>query len=464
MVRVIQWEGCYDGSLKGLLTQESMHHPAKFARNLIERIYQHGEEMGYWKPGDLVVDPFGGVASGGIVGALRGYYWIGIELEHRFVGMAEANIELHAKYFKEKGLPEPIIIQGDSRYLRDIIDVAFKAVVTSPPFAGNSGGTGEKSSGPMNEQNPGIFERHLGSMNNDAAYGNTPGQINSLPQGSITSPPFGGITADGGWQMLGKYAQEGRLTVGQVNGDKNKVYPSWKQERKTDYAIDPKNIGKLDASVTSPPYSELRLDSGPWKDGKGPRFEEYGEQDGQMGNLADGSITSPPFGERLAYPDVERGQKVQDKLGKGGTLHQSPGEAEGQLAQLDSSVEAQNDPVLDNGSEEETYWTAVAQVYAGVFNSLRPGGVLAVVLKNYVKNREVVPFCETTAKVLEGIGFEILDEVHAMMVKEIPTPVDMFSGESSRKVSRKSFFRRLAEKKGAPPIDWETVLFCKKLA
>jgi hypothetical protein len=39
---------------------------------------------------------------------------------------------------------------------------------------------------------------------------------------------------------------------------------------------------------------------------------------------------------------------------------------------------------------------------------------------------------------------------------------DLFAGETVTKKERKSFFRRLAEKNGSPPIDFEEVLFCQK--
>ena len=50
-----------------------------------------------------------------------------------------------------------------------------------------------------------------------------------------------------------------------------------------------------------------------------------------------------------------------------------------------------------------------------------------------------------------------------MLIKEIPQTKDMFTGKAGSKlIERKSFFRRLAEKKGAPPIDWEEVIWAIK--
>ncbi len=47
-----------------------------------------------------------------------------------------------------------------------------------------------------------------------------------------------------------------------------------------------------------------------------------------------------------------------------------------------------------------------------------------------------------------------------MLVKE-RVETTLF-GEVRSKVERKSFFRRLAEKKGAPRVDWEEVLILRK--
>ena len=50
-----------------------------------------------------------------------------------------------------------------------------------------------------------------------------------------------------------------------------------------------------------------------------------------------------------------------------------------------------------------------------------------------------------------------------MLIKEIAQTEDMFTGKSDPiHKERKSFFRRLAEKKGSPPIDWEEVIWAIK--
>ena len=62
---------------------------------------------------------------------------------------------------------------------------------------------------------------------------------------------------------------------------------------------------------------------------------------------------------------------------------------------------------------------------------------------------------------LESLGFEPVERIRAMLVKEDRQP-GLFGEDVVKTTERKSFFRRLAEKKGSPRIDWEEVLMVRK--
>ena len=49
-----------------------------------------------------------------------------------------------------------------------------------------------------------------------------------------------------------------------------------------------------------------------------------------------------------------------------------------------------------------------------------------------------------------------------MLVDDHGSQLDIFGGATPRRTERKSFFRRLAEKKGSPRIDWEDVIIMRK--
>jgi DNA modification methylase len=382
--RIIDWAGCYDGNWRGVITDEAFAHPAKFARGLVERILDHGLAEGWWKPGDLIGDPFGGIGTGGICAAYKKLRWIGVELEPRFVAMAEANFRLHARtwaHFNQGYVthPAPKIVHGDSRKFAEI--VAAAGIVTSPPYAGGMGHGGAKN----NDVGRGD-RRYIDSVQDQ--YGSTPGQIGELPAGNI------------------------------------------------------------DAVVTSPMFGECRDDgSGIAKDG-----EACGRAIGRS-SLA-GVVTSPPYAanEKSDYlvsadgktrqRDEKRGFKQGHGCFRGSETY---GESEGQIGR----------------EREETYWQAMDQVYRQCFAALKPGGYMAVVIKDYVKNKQRVPLCDQSMQLLEHIGFEPVQRIRAWLVKETREPT-LCGNEIVTTKERKSFFRRLAEKKGSPRIDFEEVLVVRK--
>jgi hypothetical protein len=116
--------------------------------------------------------------------------------------------------------------------------------------------------------------------------------------------------------------------------------------------------------------------------------------------------------------------------------------------------------LCDDG-EQNTYWGAVKRIYEQCFDVLKPGGVICVVIKAFVKAGKIVPLPEQTWELLQHVGFEPVERVRAMLVKEDSHP-GLFDGPVVKKTERKSFFRRLAERKGSPAIDFEEVLFCRK--
>lgn len=76
--------GLISFALKPSRTLES----AKFARGLIQRIYQHAAQEGWLKPGDTCLDPFAGTGLGGMDAAMMRVQWLGVELEQRFCDLA----------------------------------------------------------------------------------------------------------------------------------------------------------------------------------------------------------------------------------------------------------------------------------------------------------------------------------------------------------------------------------------
>lgn len=406
------WTGCYGEQLTGYIVKEAFAHPAKFSKRLIERIYDHALAQGWLKPGDLVGDPFGGVGVGGIAAAYRGLAWIGCELEGKFVHLARQNFELHRYKLAYLGKPLPQIVQGDSRQFARIVgEVA--ASVTSPPYNkpfsqdhhGNKGGKRPTGQAPSSDR--GAFIQ----------YGQTHGQIEGLKNGTvdgaITSPPYASIAAGAGGLNTKPPKHSGQQG------------------------------GRSAQSVSQ--NSDQR----------------YGDTSGQISKLADGVVTSPPWeknceGSRKASKFKDAAATLKCNRG-----HGASDEAVLSQAQRDMQKTYGESPGNIGQTQKETYWQAMATVYGQCFDAIKPGGVLAVVVKDYVKDKKVVLFCDDTRRLLEHLGFVLLEEVQALL-SETKEHADLFAGAITIRKERKSFFRRLAEFKGSPRIDWETVLFLRK--
>jgi hypothetical protein len=343
-VPTLDWTGCYaQGWGRDVLVPPAMSHPAKFARGLLTRLFDHGFKRGWWAKGSLVADPFAGVACGGIVAAYKGLRFVGVELEPKFHALALANVALHRASWEAMGDPVPVCLLGDSRRFAELV-AGCGAVLTSLPYAGivARGGTSVFEKPPR----PGDV-RQARRKPELAPYGATPGQIGTLPAGDVG------------------------------------------------------------AVVTSPP----------WADG-GMGDERFG------GGLKDKS----PVALRAT--------------GGGGLTDY--GAAPGQVGR-------------ESG---ETYWTACKQIYLECLKCLKPGGVLACVVKGYVRDGALVDLPGQTLRLLRALGFEPVERIRAWLTEE-RREAGLF-GEVVTTKSRQSFFRRLAEKRGAPPIRWEEVLVVRK--
>ena len=109
-------------------------HPGKMLPELARRII--GE---YSTPGQLVVDPLAGIGTTVVEAALLDRQAIGVELEARWVTLAEENLD----HMLDQGRrPLAQVRRGDARRLPALLsDVAgmVDLIVTSPPYACDAG-------------------------------------------------------------------------------------------------------------------------------------------------------------------------------------------------------------------------------------------------------------------------------------------------------------------------------------
>ena len=96
----------------------SMAHPAKASWDLAYRIIDHLRELGLLPEGSTILDPMAGTGTTLLAASVKGYTATGIELEPKFIALAQKNVDrLMARTWagNEISIIAPItIIQGDA--------------------------------------------------------------------------------------------------------------------------------------------------------------------------------------------------------------------------------------------------------------------------------------------------------------------------------------------------------------
>ncbi len=346
------WENCYNDSWKDHIVPEAFQHPAKMAYGLLSRILTHAEEQGWLTSQSIILDCFGGISTTGILGAYKGYQVICVELEQKFVDLAEQNFKLHDNAWIEFSHPRPIIIQGDSRKLCELVESA-DIIVSSPPF--QESGMGITKEAYNRQVITGTVHTHKkGAKLGIIDYGHTPGQLGSM------------------------------------------------------------KLGKVDMVISSPPYAESLKGDG---------------------------------------TQSETAKESRDK-------RNTPGGSLGQSQRTQGYGSKENLGNLKVG-DVDCFWKAAREILQQCHKILKPGGHAIFVTKDFVRKGKRVPFSDDWLKLCEAVGFKLVCRHRAMLVKE-EVHNDLFGGQITKKTERKSFYRRLAEAKGSPKIDWEDVICMMK--
>jgi len=161
--------------------------------------------------------------------------------------------------------------------------------------------------------------------------------------------------------------------------------------------------------------------------------------------MADAVVSSPPYNEGLGH-------------GGSPTVNPNTGASKVLIAMEEGYGSSPGQLGAESG---ETFWSAAREILFQCHAVLRPGAYCAWVTKDFVKNKDRVPFTDDWLRLLVSCGFEPVLRVQAALVKET-REASLFGGEIVKTKERKSFFRRLAEKKGSPRIDHEDVLFVRR--
>jgi hypothetical protein len=366
------------------------------------------------------------------------------------------------------GDPDTALIDGA------ITSPVYASTITHPTPAATERDRGIEIRNRRNPDAPGALMTR--------GYGDSEGQLSNMPigdpdtaldseadapaaAGAITSPPFAGVDH----------------TVA------NRNYNPMVIQRKIDAAVEgyaSKRFDYQNRRAETPASLQRKIDK--------ERAGMYGGDPAQLGNmpLGDagaaldagtgsgvglaGALTSPPFSPPGNQPIIGQG------TGDGAQAARRMGQAAPDTSKLSFRAKmragrgrARGFEIADTGQmgagnlaseDTPTYWASVAQIYRGIYQTLRPGGVAAIVVKDFIRNYEIVPLCNQTATLLARVGFVILERVHALLYVDTVKGVDMFSGEVVvKRTKRQSMFRRRYEKKNPHlAIDFEEVIFCRR--
>lgn len=386
-----------------------------------------------------------------------------------------------------------VLLQGDSRELARVV-AEVGALVSSPPYARDR------------VHQPGTFHKEAFSDPNKCGrnaqaftmidYGESDGQLANLPEGNfaaaISSPPFG----------EGETRDRTPVQPGDIADCITRAYTQDRQgTTEGNLAALLTDEAGLAAAISSPPHAAGCQHTG----GDDPQSQHI--QGGEYRTLGiAGAISSPPYAESLASddPDKRKGLYRDPKRRNDRTLTAEYGQSEGQLGQMrdDGFGAAVSSPPYEgsegspslgsvnkddwgnnghdivarrglsanygssNGqlghTEGDTFWSAARTIVEQAYHALRPGAVAIWVCKDFVRDKQRVPFCDQWRRLCEACGFETLEWIRAWLVENRGAQYTLDGKLDERKIERKGFFRRLAEKKGSPRIDYEVVLVMRK--
>ena len=455
-----------------LFTPESFAHPAKLDSQLLIWIVER-----YTKPGETILDPMFGSGTA-MLACMLGRNVIGVELEQKFVDMAKANWE---KVRQRPQLGSTMgncqILQGDARNLEGLL---ANVVLTSPPYPAQTS---------TSKQTEGLFKGRKLFENGRDPQQHSEGQIGDLPYGQVdkivTSPPFG--------EAEFNYKHGMKEVTKNFKG--RKVWEQHFQQQVREDNIGNLPYGSIDHVITSPPYEgsiidgnenfeglrKIRGDKASQKDKF--RTIQFGKETTGYGSI-DSIITSPPYeeamGEKHHSPIADKVFKEKglgvytDRIdhivtsppyeasvtGQSGIdpAKMTRGQADNWKPRDRSKEPAWNKSVLRPSGFEyspnkenignlksASYLEAMAQVYSECHKVLKPGGLMILITKNFIREQKEIRLDLDTIKLAENVGFHFQERWY----RELPA---------------QSFWRIIYKKRFplAPELKYEDVLVFRK--
>jgi DNA modification methylase len=364
------------GPYKSIMPPESIAHPAKFNVYLVEFLIDK-----HTKPGDVVLDPMAGTGILGVIAALRGRNAIQVELEPKFyewMEKAKQNVE-NTPTLGTKG--KIINILGDARRLSELLR-QVDAIVTSLPYGNTYLGGGDPAKRAERLIKAGHDPREfLGGIARNAVLRHY-NEIYAV----ITSPPYAETISHKSGGPVG-VKEVGVSTITAMT-----------------YSTNEENIGNLplgniDVIITSPPYESSLEGTSRHTRGGIPSRDPALAQTGTY------STSNPDNIGNLRSKDEEYKMldHVDERPERKGTLWEYTKEV---LVTPENVTQIQGSKRLDRG-RGETYVEAMMKVYSEMYKVLKPNGYAIVVIKPFIRKKQVVDLPYYTWLMMEKVGFKL---------------------------------------------------------
>jgi len=397
------------GKWRRFFPEDAIRHPAKANLNLIDFLIDK-----YSREGDLILDPMAGTASTCVLAALKGRDAICIDIEPLFFQWMEKAREIVEKtpMLGRKG--RMINILGDARRLSELLK-QIDIIITSPPYGETylGGGDPEKRAERLIKAgyDPKAF---LGGRARNAVlkhYDET--------DVIITSPP---------------YAETLSIHSGGMKGLKNAPKPSTVgcDENPQLYSDNPENIGNLPLGVintiiTSPPY-ESALE---------------GTSRHTRGGIASRDPALAQTGTYSTVLSVKQGVPVMYSPNPDNIGNLKNRDEDYEMLEREKRLEMLYKRLLKDG--KPTYLSEMLKVYDEMYKVLKPNGYAIVIIKPFIRNKQVIDLPYYTWLMMERVGFK-LEKIYKL------------------RLETKSFWRVLYYKKypDVPRINHEYIIIGKK--
>ncbi len=194
--------------------------------------------------------------------------------------------------------------------------------------------------------------------------------------------------------------------------------------------------GEISAVISSPPY-EGSLETGS-RHTKGG-IPERDKKLGQTGTYADVICTSPPYEGSISGKSEADREREKEWCRRQGV---NPDTAS--CITIPSEYSGKQDNI--GNLKSENYLSAMLLVYQQCHRVLREGGLMILVTKNFIRNKQIVCLDTDTIQLCETAGFTLKERL-------------------KRKLTQQSFWRIIYQRKypDAPKIEFEDILVFEKV-